>query len=67
MYFTAGKDSFKLNVIGKDARNWKGYTASSRRSGHEWFFLAAMLVQEIGCTDAFIYTIDSDVAILAMY
>ena len=41
--------------------------SSNQEEADTKVFLAVKLAQEIGCTDAVIYTADSDVAILAMY
>ena len=41
--------------------------SSNQEKPNTKFFLVAKLAQEFRCTDAVIYTVDSDVAILAMY
>ena len=41
--------------------------SSNQEKPNSKFFLVVKLAQESGCTDAVIYTVDSDVAILAMY
>ena len=68
IYFTTRKDVFKLNVIGVDTQCQPVIELSSNQEEADTkVFLAVKLAQEIGCTDAVIYTADSDVAILAMY
>ena len=68
MYFITRKDAFKLNVIGEDTQCQPvTELLSHQEEAHTKVFLASKLVQEIGCTDAVIYIVDSDGAILALY
>ena len=67
IYFITRKDAFKLNVIGEDTQCQPviGLSSNQEKAGTK-VFLALKLAQEIGYTDAVIYTVDSNVAILPM-
>ena len=68
IYFTTRKDAFKLNVIGEDTQGQPVTELSSNQEEADTkVFLTVKLAQEIGYTDAVIYTVDSDVVILAIY
>ena len=68
IYFSTRKDALKLNVIGEDTQCQPVTELSSNQEEVDTkVFLAVKLAQEIGYTDAVIYTVDSDVAILLMY
>ena len=66
--FTTRKDAFKLNVTGGDTQCQPVIELSSNQEeADKKVFLAVKLAQETGYTDVVIYTVDSDVAIMAMY
>ena len=68
IYFTTRKDAFKLNVIGGNTQCLPVTELSSNQEeADKKVFLAVKSAQEIGYTDVVIYTVDSDVGIMAMY
>ena len=68
IFFTTKKDAFKIKVLGEETQCQPvDQLFSNQEEADTKVFLASKVAQEAGCSDAVIYTVDSDVAILALY
>ena len=68
IFFTTKKDAFKIKVLEEETQCQPvDQLSSNQEEADTKMFLALKVAQEAGCSDAVIYTVDSDVAILALY
>jgi hypothetical protein len=68
IYITVNDSGYKLTVSGDNIMcHFVQGLCSQQEEADTKMFLAVKIAQEIGCTKATIFTVDSDVAILALY
>ena len=68
IYFTTKASGFKLQVHNEEISCEKvDELCSNQEEADTKVFLAAKLAQDVGCSDIGIFTVDSDVAILACF
>ena len=68
IYFSCGDQGFKIDVRGYSIRKSNvAELSSNQEEADTKMFLVVKIAQEIGCTQATIFTVDSNVGILACY